>query len=170
MLFAGGCALLWPGLVLDATGTAVVGNAPVVDNRVSLHNCAVDIGGVNDGLIHAHHRSVIGKLIAAPLAARKADATVAVTVVHAAVVAHVTAPVALMEPVAPTGPAPIMGRPQCAFIGRLHPRTRNPEVIAVPIGPITWNPNQVGLRAIGLFVDGQYRRRKAYRDGDLRMR
>jgi hypothetical protein len=85
--------------VLNAAGAAVVGYMVVVDDGVSLHNRPVDIGGVDDGLIHVHHCGVVSKGVAAPLAAREANPPVAEAVIDAAVVTHVTAPVALMEAV-----------------------------------------------------------------------
>ena len=111
MLLACGYLFRGDGLVLHPAGTAAIGDAVVVDDGVSLHNRPVNVGGVNDGHIDARDRGVIGKLVAAPLAAGEADAPVAVAVVHAAIVAHVAAPVAAMEPVVAAVPAPVGRRP-----------------------------------------------------------
>ena len=164
--FLGSCG------VLDAARTAVIGHMVGVDDGVSLHNRPVDVGGVNDSLIHMHHRGVVGKGVAAPFTAGKADAPIAEAVVHAAVVAHVAAPVALMEHIAATGPAPPVGGPESALIGSRHPCAGNPVVIpiVIGIGPVAGNPHQVGFRADGLHINRQFRRRKPHTDDDLCVR
>jgi hypothetical protein len=129
VLFVGSYLFLGPGLVLDAAGTAVIRHTVGVDDRVSLHDCPVDVGGVDDGLIHMHHSGVVGKGAAAPFSAGKTDAPIAEAVVHPAVVADVTAPIAFVEDKAAARPAPVVGGPESAPIGRRHPGTGNPVVI-----------------------------------------
>ena len=87
MHFVLGSTLRRAGGVLNATRTAVVGHVMRIGDDASLHHCPINVGSVNNGLIHMHDRGVIGKVATAPLAAGKADAAVAVAVVHAAVVA-----------------------------------------------------------------------------------
>src|ERR1035437_1230389 len=169
MPLALGNPLLGSGGVLNTAWTAVIGNAVVVDDRVSLHNRPVNVGGMDDGLIHVHDRGVIGKLAAAPLAAGKADAPVAEAVVHAPVVAYVAAPIALMEPILSAGPAPVVGCPQRALIGSRYPCAGHPVVVPVAIGPIARRPHQVGLGADALFIHRQHRRSKSDTDDDLRV-
>jgi hypothetical protein len=91
--------------------SSVIGNVVCVDDRVLLHNRPVHVGGVDNILIHVHHRGVIGKRTASPLSAGEADAPVPKAVVNAAVVAHVRSPVAAMEPVVASVPVPIIGSP-----------------------------------------------------------
>jgi hypothetical protein len=55
---------------------------------------------VNDGDVHVRHLAVVVELIVVPITAVIAAADVAVSVVHAAVVADVTSPIALVESVA----------------------------------------------------------------------
>jgi len=167
VLVAIGNPLLGPWLVLYAAWPTIIGNVPVVDDRVSHHDRPVDIGGMNDGFIHAHNRGVVGKLAAAPFTAGKTDAFVTKAIVHTAVVAHVASPVPLMEPVVATGPAPIVRRPQSAFIGRLHPGAGDPIVIPFRIGPVTRRPHQIGLGAVGLLIDRQFRWSEPNTDADL---
>ncbi len=69
VLTALGDLLLWGGSVLNPARATAIGNAAAVDDRVSLHTRRVVVGGVNHGIIHAHHRGVVGKLVAAPLPA-----------------------------------------------------------------------------------------------------
>jgi hypothetical protein len=125
--------LLRSGVVVNAAGTAGIGHVIGIGDNASLHNRPVDVGRVDDGLIHMHNRGVVGKVPAPPLAAGKADAAVAEAVVHSPVVAHMPAPVALMEPIMAVFPAPIVGRPQRAFIRRRHPRAGHPVVVSIVI-------------------------------------
>jgi hypothetical protein len=149
-----GSPLLGGGGVLNATRTAAIGNAVRVDDCVSLHNRPINVGGVDDVLIYAHDRGVIGKLATAPLATGKADALVAEAVVHATVVAHVAAPVAPVESVAATVPIPVVGRPERALIGSLYPGAGDPVVIPVTPSPVAGHPHKVGLGADRLLIDG----------------
>lgn len=67
VLVAIGNPLRWCGSVLNSARAAVIRNAVVVDDRVVRHNRPVDIGRVNHVFVHAHHRGVVGELVAAPL-------------------------------------------------------------------------------------------------------
>ncbi len=69
MLLAGCNPLLGSGLMLNPARTAVVSDVTVPGHCISFHNRAVNVSGVDDGLIYVHYRGVIGKLVAAPLAA-----------------------------------------------------------------------------------------------------
>jgi hypothetical protein len=69
VLFAGGNPLLGSGNVLNALGTAVVGNMPFIDDSVSFHNRPVYVGVVDVSVVYAHDRGVISEVVAAPLAA-----------------------------------------------------------------------------------------------------
>jgi hypothetical protein len=156
--------------MLNPARAAAIGNAAAVDDRVSLHARRVVVGGVNHGIIHAHHRGVVGKLVAAPFSARKTDAPIPKAVVHAAVVAYVAAPVAPMEPVSAAVPVPVVGRPQGALIGSPNPRAGNPVVVPVAIGPVAGNPHQVGLGTVGLFINREFGRSETHTDDDLCVR
>src|ERR1035441_9492276 len=107
-----GKPLLRHRVVANATRATAVSNMPVVDNRVSLHDGAVDVGGVNESFIHVHDSSVIDKVVTTPHAAYKADAHVAEAVVDSAIVTDVRSPIAGMECIEAAGPAPIRRRPQ----------------------------------------------------------
>jgi hypothetical protein len=104
-----------------------------VGNDASLDYRPVNICGVNYGLVHMHDSGVIGEGAAAPLAAGKSDAAVSEAVIHAAVVADVRPPIAFMEDIAATLPAPIVGGPQKAGLRRRHPGTGNPEVVPIVV-------------------------------------
>jgi hypothetical protein len=121
VLLARGYLLRGLGGVLNAVGTAVIGDVVAVSDGVILDNRPVTVGGVDSAFIDARDRGVVAEVVALPLAAGVADAPVAIAVVHATVVAHVAAPVAAMEPIVATGPVPVWRRPQIATTGRLHP-------------------------------------------------
>jgi hypothetical protein len=126
----------------------------------------VDVGIVDDRRIYPHHGGVIGKFAAAPLAANEADAHVPESIVHAAVITNVGAPVAVVEYEQAAGPAPIAGRPQSSFIWRRNPGAGNPIIAVVAIGPVAGSPHEAGLRAKRLFIDGKNRRSESYADKD----
>ncbi len=172
MLLVFGSPLRWTGGVLNAAGTAVVGHVVGVGDDASLDNRPVNVGSVDHGLIHMDDRGVIGKGAAAPLAAGKADASIAVAVVDAAVVANVAAPIAAMEAVVAVGPVPVVGRPQRALIGSWNPGAGYPVIAALIliVGPVAGRPHQVGLGAGRLHIDRQLRWSEADTDGDLRVR
>jgi hypothetical protein len=170
MLIALGNPVLWGGSVLNSARAAVIGNAAAVGDRVSLHNRRVVVSSANDALIHAHDRGVVSKLAAAPFSARETNAPVPKAVVHAAVVADVAAPVAPMEPVSAAVPVPVVGRPQSSFIGSRNPSAGNPVVVSLAVGPVAWNPHQVGLRTEGLLINGQLGRSETHTYDDLCVR
>ena len=90
-------ALLGSGIVPNAAGAATVGDSPIIHDRVVPHNRPVDIDIVNAHIVYPHHRGVICKVVAMPCATHKADAHVSESVVHAAVVAHMLAPVSRVK-------------------------------------------------------------------------
>jgi hypothetical protein len=121
------------GLMLHPARSAIVGHVTGVGHNATLDYRAVNIGGVDDGLIHMHDRGVIGKRSTAPLAAGKSDATVAEAVVHTAVVADMGAPIAVIKAVMAIGPAPVGRRPQCTLVGSRNPGSGHPIVVSIVI-------------------------------------
>ena len=158
--------------VLNAMGTAAIGDVVIVGDGVILDNRSVIVSGVNSVLIDARDRGVIAEVVALPVAAGVADAPVAVAVVHAAIVADVAAPIAAMEPVVAAVPIPVGRRPERAVIGRRNPCAGHPVVIALVliVGPIAGHPHQVGIGAVRLLVAGHFRRSESDRDDGLRVR
>lgn len=121
MLLAVGHALFGARIVADAARAAAEGNAVVVDDRVVAHDGRIHIGVVNGVIVHAHDRSIVGKVMTAPFTTGKAYAHVAITVIHATVVAHVTAPVTGMEDVDTLTPAPVARSPKRTLVGSRYP-------------------------------------------------
>jgi hypothetical protein len=66
---------------------------------------------VNDGDVDVGHLAVVVELVVIPKSAVVAAADIAVSVVHAAVVTNVTAPIPLMPPVAAGIIAPVSRSP-----------------------------------------------------------
>jgi len=92
-----GHPFLRPWLVLNTATSAaerhmiVVDDGRIVDNRPVFIHVVVEAASV-----HVHDGGVVEEIVAAPHAAGKTDAHVAEAVIHAAVVAHMIAPVAGM--------------------------------------------------------------------------
>jgi hypothetical protein len=128
VLIAIGKTLLGAWIVANATGTTAEGHAAIPVDKASFHAPAVLKNSVDASAVHMHDRSVVEEVVAAPLATGKADAEVAEAVVHAAVVANVLAPVAIMENILAARPSPVGRRPERTFIRRRHPRAGNPVV------------------------------------------
>jgi hypothetical protein len=160
-----GQSLFRARVVMDAVRAAAEGYVAVTGDEASIDTLVILEGGVDVAVVHMHDRGVVVEVVAAPLSAGKADAAVTEAVVHAAVIAHVRAPVALMEAIATTFPTPVGGRPQRAFIRGGHPGAGNPVVASVAVGPVTGSPHHAGLHTGGLLVDRQGRRCNA--DDDL---
>jgi hypothetical protein len=97
MLLMLGNSFLGAGGVIDAAGAAAEGNMAIPGNKASFDSCPVLEGRVNISGVHVYDRGVIGKDAAAPLASGKADATVSEAIVHAAIVADMRSPIALVE-------------------------------------------------------------------------
>jgi hypothetical protein len=96
---------------------------------------------------------------AAPIAALVAEADVAETVVDAAIVADMRAPVTTVKPVAVMPEAPVAGGPQGALVGSLNPHAGHPVVSLRRIGPVAGRPQIVVAGGLRLFVVGQRGRR-----------
>jgi hypothetical protein len=141
-------------VVTDACVCDVDGSV-VHDNRIR-HRAVVnldvgDVGYVVDG-------AVVVETIAVPVAALVANADVAKTVVNAAVVADVPAPISVVVAVSATGVAPISGSPKIAGLGRTRPRAGHPIVALRRIAPISGRPEIAVAGAVGLRVFGERRR------------
>jgi hypothetical protein len=157
-------------LVADAAGSAAEGHVVVAGDEASIDTLAILEGVVDVAAVHMHDGGVVVEVVAAPLAAGKADPAVAEAVVYAAVVADVAAPVAFMEKIPAPLPAPVRRRPQGALIRGGDPGARDPVVAVIAVGPVAGGPHHTRLQAVGLLIDGQGRRRKAHADQNARMR
>jgi hypothetical protein len=156
-------------LIVNAAGAAAEGDAAIPGNEATIHTPAVHEG---KAAVEAnmHHSGVIGKVSASPFAADKANAAIAVAVVHAAVVADMGTPVATMEDIESVIPAPIRRSPQVAGLRRRNPGSGNPVVAVVAIGPVAGCPHQAGFGAWRLIIDRQRRRCKANADKNAGIR
>jgi hypothetical protein len=161
-----GKSLFGARIMADAARASAEGDVAAAGDEASIDTLVVLERGVDVAAVHMHDRGVVMEVVAAPLSAGKADAAVAEAVVHASVVAHVRAPVSLMEAIPAAFPTPVGGRPQRAFIRGGRPCAGDPVVALVAIGPVSGSPHHAGLHAGGLLVNGQGRRGDA--DDDLR--
>src|ERR1700733_4835181 len=114
------------------------------------------------------HRLVVAEAIVAPVAAFISGATVAVSIVHAAVESDFISPIPAVPRVQAVVPSPISRSPQQAFAGRLNPGARHPEIALVAVGPVARCPQIAFLRAGGLRVNDQCGR--SDRDGRAELR
>ncbi len=144
----------------DAPLSTVVGHGGVV---VHDHGAVVHIGDIHH--VDVRDRAIVEEGATAPLAAAEAYAAIPKAVVDAAVEADVRSPVACVEAIEATFPAPVGGGPEHAHCRRLHPHSGHPEVaVHVVIGPIAGRPEIAGAGAKGLRVDRQNRRGDANLD------
>jgi hypothetical protein len=154
MLLTRGHPFFGHSFVTDATGTAAKGCAIASGNCVPVHYPAILIHVVvESSFIEPHDCSVVFKIVAMPPATHKADAHVAEAIIHAAIVANVVTPIAIVEDIETVVPAPVAWRPQRAFIGSWHPCSGNPIVAIAPVGPVAGCPHQTGFGARRLFID-----------------
>ena len=96
---------------MNAAWTAAKADVVVIDDGGAVDDGGIDVRVVNHRAIHIHNRRIVMKVVTAPLAARKTNAHVAEAVIHAAIVADVRPPVALMEDIMAVFPSPVVGGP-----------------------------------------------------------
>ena len=130
------------------------------------------VGIVNFRDIDVVHRAVVVKAVVVPAPAFITAAEIAVAVIYAAVKANLWAPLTLMESKDSSAPTPVGRRPEKTRFRSQHPGTGDPKIIIPIPGPIARSPDIALLRADGLLIDGQRRRRIAdgNADADLSVR
>lgn len=134
-----------------------------------MHDDRLLIDVVNHVDVHVIHPSVIEEVAAVPAAAEVAGAGVAESVVDAAVEADFRAPVSGVPEIGAVGPAPVAGRPEKTYLGRFHPRARDPEISSVvAIAPVARRPDIAIAGANGLRVNGKDGWGDGDRENDLR--
>ena len=153
---AHGCELSLLGTNVQTAAAAVVADAVVGPHAVGAavvdHGAVVDVGVVDAADVV--DRAIVVEVMPAPEATKVADADVAEAVVDATVEAYVRAPVAVVEGIAATVPAPVRRRPESTVVGRWHPGAGNPVVASWTPGPVAGRPEIVGVRSGGLIVLG----------------
>src|ERR1700722_1245106 len=147
----------------DSAGSTVITN---VAFPVDAHSFVISVAEVLAAEII--HRRVVAEAIVAPVAAFVPGATVAVSIIHAAVKTDLVAPVPAIPGVRAIVPAPIARSPEQALAGWLNPCARHPEVALVAIGPVARRPEIALLRADRLRVNDQFRRRDRNGGAELR--
>src|SRR5208282_4627863 len=96
---------------------------------------------VNIGHIDVGHGTVIAERAAVPGPPDIAHAAVAESIVDAAVVPHVGAPIPAVREEGATPPAPVARGPQRARIRRKHPGSGHPVVALGTVSPVPWGPD-----------------------------
>ena len=150
----------------NAAGAAVV--ADMVHPRVVDHGFVVNIANVRAAYII--YRAVVAEGPMIPISAFIAGTTITEAVSHAAIKAHMIAPVAVMPSVGIVAPAPITGSPEQANFRSHDPRTRHPEVALVTISPVAGRPQKTVAGDHGLGVHRERRRCDRDRNSELRER
>jgi hypothetical protein len=142
---------------LNSMRPAVVADAVIDDGAVNYHRAVVDVGDVDAAEVVDF--AIVGKVISMPVSALIADAGIAKAVVHPAIEADVSAPIAVVEAIASTDKAPVGRRPQRALVGRCDPGSGNPVIAAGAPAPVAWSPKIARLGNGWLLILRQRRRR-----------
>jgi hypothetical protein len=139
--------------------SAVIAGVVVVDDRgvVDHHFPLIHIGDVHVGDVG--YGAIVVEVIIVPVSTLVTAADIAKAIVHAAVEADITAPVAVVKSVSATEESPVTWRPQRALIGRLRPGTRDPIVSLVRVSPVARRPEVAGGGDWRLLIIRQRRRR-----------
>ena len=149
-----GC-FLRSGAGINAAAATVITGA----NAVVLDRIVVDV--MNAGSVYVRDRRVVVDAIVVPVGAVIAAARVAVAVVDAAVVTHVTAPIAGMPEITSVVISPPRRRPERANPGSQYPSPGNPIISGGCVIPVPGVPQVIITRSWGLVIFGQRRRRLA---------
>lgn len=128
------------------------------------------VGAANPIPINVPDCGVVFEEPAVPAATEKADPKVSKSIIDAAIIADVAAPVAWMPIIHAVVPSPVSGGPKSTDKGRGDPGSGYPEVAVRTISPIAGDPDQAGIRARGLVIDEQRRRREPDADHHFRAR
>ena len=121
------------------------------------HHVAIDVGVVNDGLIHVRNSGVVTESVSFPSAAPVTIAPVAMAVVYASVITDSRSPIAVVEDVRAIVPAPPRRGPKQTHGWWSNPRARDPIIIALTPAPVTRSPNVALHRTRRLLYHRQNR-------------
>src|SRR6202162_1970523 len=111
----------------SVAGASSVVNRGVVDDRIR-HRAVVYL---NVGDDHIVDRAVIVETIAAPIPTLISDACVAISIINAAIVANMEAPIAVVVTIPATRICPVSRRPKIADFRRPRPCARYPVVALI---------------------------------------
>ena len=142
----------------ESTGAAVIADGvlgdAVIRHVIDHDSAVVDVRDVGVVAVDIRYSTVVLEVVALPVAAIKAGADVAVTVIDTAVVADVRAPVADVESKATEGEAPVGRCPESAVVRRGAPDAGNPVVatVVLVIAPVAGGPEVIWLGWWGLLV------------------
>jgi hypothetical protein len=126
-------------LVPYAARTASIGYMAIIHDRRVANDRFVDVS-VMEPSAHMHDCRVVEEVATTPFSACEADTHIAKAIVHAAVIADVRSPIALMEEVCSAFKTPISRSPQIARLGSRHPCAWYPVIAVFAIGPVPGSP------------------------------
>src|ERR1039458_7633176 len=121
----------------------------VVDDDRIRYRAVIDL---NVGDVHIVDGTVIVETISVPVPALIADSDVAESIVNAAVVADMSAPIAMVIAVPTADKSPISRCPQIAHLRRPRPRAGHPVVTFRSIAPISGRPQIAIAGAVRLRI------------------
>jgi hypothetical protein len=98
----------------------------------------------DDGRVHLSDGGVVEEHPVIPISTVVADASIAEAVIDAAVISYVRPPISGVPNISATIVAPVAGRPQQPDSRWQHPRTGDPVITNVSVGPVTWRPYVAG--------------------------
>jgi hypothetical protein len=129
-------------------------SSPVVADAAirSVADVAVIHVDVNVGDVHIVEGTVVVETTAAPVPALVARASVAESIINAAVVADILAPEAVVVTIPAIVLSPISGGPQIAHFRRLYPSARHPIIALGSIAPVSWRPQIAIAGTFGLRI------------------
>ena len=118
----------------SAFGSAFIPFGTVKARTVGVHILGeriIDVGVMDNRLIHTCHSGVVLEVVSTPSSAPVAVSGVAITVINASVKTDMRSPVTLVKGVSAVVPAPPRRCPKQTHSGRWHPHARDPVIIVV---------------------------------------
>src|SRR5947207_15011879 len=119
----------------------------------------IDVGVVNDALVHVRHIGVVTEIVSNPAPAPVTVAGVAIAVINSSVKTDMRSPVTLVKYVSTIVPAPPCRCPKQTDTWRSNPGAWHP-IIIVLIAPVAGSPNIAFDRTRRLLHDRQNGRSK----------
>ena len=125
---------------------------------------AVYIGVVDDGPVYVDDRGIVPEVPTGPFTAVEPGAAISIAIVNTSVVSYVGTPIPAMPSIDATGITPVTRGPQIAGLRRGHPNTGYPIIPVIPIRPVTGGPDIIVRRTVGLYIYGNRRGSRTYRN------
>ncbi len=138
--------------------------ADVIINRFVVDHCPVNVGVMDDRRIDVPRRRVISKAVALPSAAVETGSVIAVPIIDTSVESNVGAPITAVPTIITIPKSPVTRGPIISRVRNLNPRTGDPEITVISVGPVAGTPKISVLRTRRLLVDDERRWRNCNRE------